>query len=69
MTIVVTLKKNIVGPLLLIDGVRRVETMLETKDTMDVMFQVEESKERAFYRLLQRSEQVETWSLVPEKNK
>ncbi len=69
MTIVVTLKKNIVGPLLLIEGVRRVETMLETKDTMDVMFQVEESKERAFYRLLQRSEQVETWSLVPEKNK
>jgi len=69
MTIVVTLKKNIIGPLLLIDGVRRIETMLETKDTMDVMFQVEESKERAFYRLLQRSEQVETWSLVPEKNK
>lgn len=69
MTIVVTLKKNIIGPLLLIDGVRRIETMLETKDTMDVMFQVEESKERAFYRLLQRSDQVETWSLVPEKNK
>lgn len=69
MTIVVTLKKNIVGPLLLIEGVRRVETMLETKDTMDVMFHVEESKERAFYRLLQRSDQVETWSLVPEKNK
>jgi len=69
MTIVVTLKKNIVGPLLLIEGVRRVETMLETKDTMDVMFQVEERVERAFYRLLQRSEQVETWSLVPEKNK
>lgn len=69
MTIVVTLKKNIVGPLLLIEGVRRVETMLETKDTMDVMFQVEERVERAFYRLLQRSDQVETWSLVPEKNK
>jgi hypothetical protein len=69
MTIVVTLKKNIIGPLLLIQGVRRVETMLETKDTMDVMFQVEESVERAFYRLLQRSDQVETWSLVPEKTR
>lgn len=69
MTIVVTLKKNMAGPLLLIQGVRRIETMLETKDTMDVMFQVEESVERAFYRLLQRSEQVETWSLVPEKTR
>ena len=69
MTIVVTLKKNIVGPLLLIDGVKRLDTMLETRDTMDVMFQVEERVERAFYRLLQRSDQVETWSLVPEKNK
>lgn len=69
MTIVVTLKKNIVGPLLLIDGVKRIETMLETKDTMDVMFQVEDRVERAFYRLLQRSEQVETWSLVPERTR
>ena len=69
MTIVVTLKKNIIGPLLLIDGVKRIDTMLETKDTMDVMFQVEDRVERAFYRLLQRSDQVETWSLVPEKTR
>lgn len=69
MTIVVTLKKNMSGPLLLIQGVKRIETMLETKDTMDVMFQVEESVERAFYRLLQRSDQVETWSLVPERTR
>ena len=69
MTIVVTLKKNIIGPLLLIDGVKRIDTMLETKDTMDVMFQVEDRVERAFCRLLQRSDQVETWSLVPEKTR
>ena len=67
MTIVVTLKKTIAGPPLLIDGVKRLDTMLETRDTMDVMFQVEERVERAFYRLLQKSDQVETWSLVPEK--
>ena len=67
MTIVVKIKKTIAGPPLLIDGVKRLDTMLETRDTMDVMFQVEERVERAFYRLLQKSDQVETWSLVPEK--
>jgi hypothetical protein len=69
MRIVVTINKKMAGPLLLIDGVRREETSLETQDQMDILFRVQPEKERAFLRLLDRSDQVVTWNILPEREK